>query len=201
MIPDQGRRIDGDDPGASDEARAARRADRDRTRDLLDLAEGRGDVPLLDDDGIEAVLRSARRIAVVGASADPARPSQGVLRTLLRHGYDCVPVNPDATEILGLRAFPTVIAAVEATGPVDVVDVFRRAEMCVPHAEEAVAVGAACLWLQLGIVNREAARIAAAGGLSVVMDRCMAIELGRIGGVGPRPGVGPATADGPRPRA
>ncbi len=162
--------------------RAARRADRARTRALLDLAEGRGTVPLLDDDGIEAVLRATRRIAVIGASGDPYRPSYGVLRTLLRHGYDCVPVNPNERTILGLVAYPTLRDAVAATGPVELVDVFRRPELCVPHAEEAVEVGARCLWLQLGIVSWEAAAIATAGGLSVVMDRCTAIELGRIGG-------------------
>jgi predicted CoA-binding protein len=137
-------------------------------------------VTLLDADGIEAVLRGPRRIAVVGASSNPARPSFGVLRTLVRAGYDCVPVNPRETEIQGLRAWPTLGAAVEATGPVDLVDVFRRSELCPEHAREAVAVGAACLWLQLGVVSWEAAAIAAAGGLSVVMDRCTAIELRRI---------------------
>ena len=74
--------------------------------------------------------------------------------------------------------------AVAATGPFDMVDVFRRPELCVPHAEEAAAAGARVLWLQLGIVNWEAARIAHEGGLEVVMDRCTAIELGRIGGRG-----------------
>jgi predicted CoA-binding protein len=137
-------------------------------------------VPVLDDAGIEAVLRSTRRIAVVGASSNPARASFGVFRTLVRAGYDCVPVNPNEREVQGVAAYPSIVAAVEATGPVDLVDVFRRAELCVPHAEEAVAVGAACLWLQLGIVSWEAARIAGDGGLSVVMDRCTAIELGRI---------------------
>jgi predicted CoA-binding protein len=104
-----------------------------------------------------------------------------VLRTLVRAGYDCVPVNPRETEIQGLRAWPTLGAAVEASGPVDLVDVFRRSELCPEHAREAVAVGAACLWLQLGVVSWEAAAIAATGGLSVVMDRCTAIELRRIG--------------------
>ena len=141
-------------------------------------------MPLLDDAGIEAVLRSTGRIAVIGASGNPARPSHGVLRTLIRAGYDCVPINPNERSVLGIDAFATLGDAVEATGPVDMVDVFRRPELCVPHAEEAVAAGASCLWLQLGIVNWEAARIAAAGGLSVVMDRCTAIELGRIGGRG-----------------
>jgi uncharacterized protein len=95
-------------------------------------------------------------------------------------GYEVVPVNPDETEIAGLRCYPTLAAAVAATGPVEIVDVFRRAELCVPHAEEAVAVGARCLWLQLGIVNLEAARIAHAGGLGVVMDRCTKVEHARL---------------------
>jgi predicted CoA-binding protein len=95
-------------------------------------------------------------------------------------GYEVVPVNPAETEIVGLPCYPTLSAAVAATGPVDLVDVFRRPELCVPHAEEAVAVGARCLWLQLGIVNLEAARIAHAGGLAVVMDRCTKVEHARL---------------------
>jgi uncharacterized protein len=102
-----------------------------------------------------------------------------VFRYLLDQGYECVPVNPNTPEVLGVRSFPSVAAAVAATGPFEIVDVFRRAEFCVPHAEEAVAAGARCLWLQLGVVNWEAATIAAAGGLSVVMDRCTAIEVRR----------------------
>ncbi len=143
---------------------------------MLDLQEGRGPVALLDDDGIGALLRTARRIAVIGASADPGRPSFGVFRTLVAAGYDCVPINPNVPAVLGVASFPTLAEAAAATGPFDIVDVFRRSELCVPHAEEAVASGAGCLWLQLGVVNWEAARIAAAGGLSVVMDRCTAIE-------------------------
>lgn len=148
---------------------------------LFDLAEGRSPVAVLDDPGIAALLRTARRIAVVGASADPGRPSHGVLRYLVDHGYDCVPINPNTPAVLGVPSYPTVVEAVAATGPFDIVDVFRRSELCVPHAEEAVAIGARCLWLQLGVVNWEAARIAAAAGLSVVMDRCTAIEVRRIG--------------------
>ena len=93
-----------------------------------------------------------------------------------------MPVNPNEREVLGLAAYPNLAAAVAATGPVDMVDVFRRSELCVPHAVEAVAAGARVLWLQLGVVNWEAARIARTGGLEVVMDRCTAIEWGRIGG-------------------
>ncbi|MFL5681948.1 MAG: CoA-binding protein [Chloroflexota bacterium] len=142
---------------------------------------------MLDDAGIERVLRASRRIAVVGASADPRRPSFGVFRTLVGAGYDCVPVNPNCDEVSGVPAFGSLGEAVAATGPFDIVDVFRRPELCVPHAREAVAAGARVLWLQLGIVNWEAARIAHEGGLEVVMDRCTAIELGRIGGRGQDP--------------
>jgi predicted CoA-binding protein len=156
--------------------------DRLRLTNLLDLQEGRGPVGLLDDAGIAAVLRDARRIAIVGASPDPTRPSHDVLRYLVHEGYDCVPINPNSPDVMGLPAFPTLREAVDAGGPVDIVDVFRRPESCPAHAEEAVAVGARCLWLQLGVVSWEAARIAVAGGLSVVMDRCTAIEHRRLGG-------------------
>ena len=154
--------------------------ERARARDILDLQEGRGEVTVLGDAGIARVLGTARRIAIVGASPDPRRPSYGVLRYLIHQGYECVPVNPNARDVLGLPAFASVIEAVEASGPVDIVDVFRRSELCLPHAEEAVAVGAGCLWLQLGVVNWEAARIAAGSGLDVVMDRCTAIEHRRL---------------------
>lgn len=116
----------------------------------------------------------------MGASADPGRPSYGVFRYLLDQGYDCVPVNPRVSEVLGVAAHQTVLDAVAATGPFDIVDVFRRSELCEPHAREAVAVGARCLWLQLGVVDWASARIAAAAGLSVVMDRCTAIEVRRV---------------------
>ena len=139
-------------------------------------------MPVLDDAGIAAVLRATRRIAVVGASSDRGRPSFGVFRYLAHNGFDCVPVNPNERDVLGIPAFRTLAEAVAATGPFDMVDVFRRSELCVPHAREAVEAGARCLWLQLGVVNWEAATIAAAGGLSVVMDRCTAIEWRRQAG-------------------
>ncbi|MDQ2965709.1 MAG: CoA-binding protein [Chloroflexota bacterium] len=121
-------------------------------------------------------------MAVVGASADERRPSFEVMRYLLEQGFDCVPVNPNVREILGIVAFPSMTEATRVTGAFDIVDVFRRSELCVPHAEEAVATGAGCLWLQLGVVSWDAARIAHAGGLSVVMDRCTAIEHRRVRG-------------------
>ena len=154
--------------------------DRARIRDILDAQEGRGRIRLLDDAGIGRVLRETRRIAVIGASSNPTRPSHGVFETLLAAGYDCVPVNPGEREVHGRPAFASLADAVRATGPVDLVDVFRRPDACVVHAREAVECGARCLWLQLGIVNWEAARIATDGHLSVVMDRCTAIELRRL---------------------
>jgi predicted CoA-binding protein len=156
--------------------------ERRRARDVLDLQEGRGAVPVLGDDAIAVVLRETRRIAVVGASSKSSRPSFGVFRYLVHQGYDCVPVNPAERDVLGIPAFRTLAEAVAATGPFDMVDVFRRPELCEPHAREAVAAGARCLWLQLGVVNWEAARIAHAAGLLVVMDRCTAIEHRRFRG-------------------
>jgi predicted CoA-binding protein len=134
---------------------------------------------LLDDAGIADLLRSSRRIAVVGASSNPARPSFGVFRTLLAAGYECVPVNPNEAAVLGVPAVAS-LAEAAAGGRIDIVDVFRRAELTEEIARDAVAVGARALWLQLGVVNWESARIAAAGGLAVVMDRCTAIELRRM---------------------
>lgn len=139
---------------------------------------------VLDDAGIAEVLRATRRIAVIGASSDPGRPSFGVFRSLMAAGFECVPVNPNERAVLGVQAFGSLAEAVEATGPFELIDVFRRSESCVAHAEEAVAAGARCLWLQQGVVNWEAAVVASRGGLSVVMDRCTAIEWRRIGGAG-----------------
>lgn len=167
----------------------SRRFERDRARAMLDLEEGRGEVPLLDDAGIAAELRKATQIAVIGASDHPGRPSHGVFRFLLDHGFDAVPVNPNARDVLGVPAFRSLAEAVATTGAFDIVDVFRRSELCVPHAREAVGAGASCLWLQLGVVNWEAARIANEGGLSVVMDRCTAIEWRRL--APDRPDVSP----------
>ena len=158
----------------------AGREDRDWLATLIAVQEGRFPIPLLDDAGIRDLLRSKPRIAMVGASSNPGRPSHGVLQSLRRAGYDVVAVNPRETEIEGEPCYPTVAYAVAATGPVDIVDVFRRPDLCVEHAREAVAVGARCLWLQLGIANAEAARIAHDGGLAVVMDRCTIIEHRRL---------------------
>jgi predicted CoA-binding protein len=155
--------------------------ERARTIAYLDLAEGRGSVPVLDDEGIRELLATSRRIAVIGASDRPGRPSYDVFRHLVSVGYDCVPVNPKVRDVTGIAAFPTLTDAIAATGPFDIIDVFRRPELCADHAREAAAGGAACLWLQLGIVDWEAARIAHDGGLNVVMDRCLSVEWRRLG--------------------
>lgn len=158
----------------------ARRRERDSwTAELLDLEAGRIGFPVLDRDGIGALLASKPRIAIVGASPNPMRPSHGVLVDLQSLGYDVVPVNPTAEDVAGLRCYPTLREAVEATGPVDIVDVFRLPPACPEHAREAVEVGARCLWLQLGIASREAGLIAHAAGLSIVMNRCLAVEAAR----------------------
>jgi hypothetical protein len=151
-----------------------------RARDVLDLEEGRWPVPLLDDRERLDLLSGARRIAVIGASPDRNRPSNGVMRYLQHYGYECVPVNPMAREVLGVTSFPTLEEATRTTGPFDIVDVFRRSEFTPPIAQSAVASGAKALWLQLGVVNWEAARIAHDSGLAVVMDRCAAIEHRRL---------------------
>ena len=151
------------------------------TADLLDLEAGRIGVPVLDRAAIEALLGAEPkpRVAIVGASPSPVRPSHGVLVDLQGLGYDVVPVNPTAEEVAGLRCYPTLADAVAATGPVDIVDVFRLPPACPAHAREAVEVGAKVLWLQLGIASREAGRIAHEGGLAVVMNRCLAVEAMR----------------------
>jgi predicted CoA-binding protein len=147
---------------------------------VLEYQEGRLDNLLLDDGGIAELLRTSRRIAVIGASSKSWRPVHGVMTYLMAVGYDVVPVSPREKEIEGLRCFATLGEAVAETGPVGIVDVFRRAEACPEHAREAVAVGARCLWLQLGIVSADAARIAHEGGLAVVMDRCTKIDHARF---------------------
>ena len=154
--------------------------ERVRARDFLDLQEGRGRMPLLGDVEIRELLQSARRIAVIGASDRPGRPSGEVFAALLRAGYDAVPVTPRFATVHGRAAFPDLATAVAATGEFEIVDVFRRAEDCPAHAHEAVAVGARVLWLQLGIVSWEAAEIARTGGLDVVMDRCISVDRHRL---------------------
>jgi predicted CoA-binding protein len=117
------------------------------------------------------ILRRARTIALVGASPDPSRPSHSVRRYLLRAGYRVLPVTPAAAEVHGIRCVPSLLDLEE---PVDLVDVVRRTEHCPAHAREAVEIGAGALWLQLGIVSREARAIAEGAGLDDVENACTA---------------------------
>jgi predicted CoA-binding protein len=130
------------------------------------------------DAELERLLTSTRTIAMVGASSNPERPSYGVFSRLVRAGYRVIPVNPRETVVQGERAYPSLTAVPE---PIDLVDVFRRPEATPPIADEAVRVGAKVLWLQLGIVNEDAAARARAGGLIVVMDACLAVVVARLG--------------------
>jgi len=131
---------------------------------------------------VRRVLRDCRTIAVVGLSAEWHRPSYFAAKYMQAHGYRIVPVNPKYPTILGETSYPDLKSI---PFPVDLVDVFRKPADCVPVAQEAVAIGAKALWLQIGVVNEEAARIAEAAGLTVVMDRCVKIEYARLfGGLG-----------------
>ena len=140
---------------------------------------------MTSDDAIRAAL-ALRRWAVVGCSPDPGRDSHRIAALLIDRGYDVVPVNPNCEDVLGRRAFPDVGAAA-AEAPIDVVDVFRRSDAAGQHVDEAIEIGASAVWLQLGVIDEEAAGRAATAGLTVVMDRCPAIELPRLGISGPAP--------------
>jgi predicted CoA-binding protein len=132
----------------------------------------------------ERILREFHTWAVVGASPDPARASHGVSRTLISHGYEVVPIYPRDVMIHGLRTVPDLAAAATQRphdAPIEVVDIFRASHRAGAHVDEAIAIGARAVWLQLGVWDEAAAERAAAAGLLVVMDRCPAIDLPRLG--------------------
>ncbi|HYI17324.1 MAG TPA: CoA-binding protein [Solirubrobacteraceae bacterium] len=132
-------------------------------------------------EDVGALLEGTRTWAVVGCSPDPGRDSHRVAALLQRKGFRIIPVNPQGgAEILGERVYPR-LDAIPADAGVEVVDVFRRSEAAGAHVDEAIALGAVGVWLQLGVIDAAAAARARAAGLRVVMDRCPAIELGRAG--------------------
>ncbi len=137
-------------------------------------------MPLTSDADIKALLESARTIALVGASDRPDRPSYGVMATLQRHGYRVIPVNPQITgeHIHGEFVFRELS---QLGDPIDIVDIFRNSAAAGEAVDQAIAIGAKAVWMQLGVVNHEAAARAESAGLKVVMDRCPAIDIPRLG--------------------
>ena len=137
---------------------------------------------MADIPTLRRILRDNKNIAVVGLSANWYRPSFFAAKYLIDHGYNVIPVTPRYDEILGQKCYPTLA---DVPMPIDIVDCFRRSEQILPLAEAAIAVKAKVLWMQLGVINLEAEKIARDAGLDVVMDRCMKIEYARLfGGLG-----------------
>jgi predicted CoA-binding protein len=133
----------------------------------------------MTDDDLTRLLTSTRRIALVGASNKPARPSYEIMQFLLSQGYDVTPVNPGLAgqSILGR----VVVASLDEAAPLDMVDLFRNsAEVAAPVAD-AIRLGAKTIWMQLGVINEDAAKAAREAGLTVVMNRCPAIDIPRLG--------------------
>ena len=137
-------------------------------------------MPLTNDADIRALLEQTRTIALVGASDRPDRPSYRVMATLQAHGYRVIPVNPQITgeHIHGEFVFRDLA---QLGDPIDMVDVFRNSAAAAEAVDQAIAIGAKSVWMQIGVINHEAAARAEAAGLKVVMDRCPAIELPRLG--------------------
>jgi uncharacterized protein len=125
---------------------------------------------------VEFILRNLRTWAVVGCSPDPRRDSHRIAALLMREGYRVIPVNPEIDEVLGERCHPVLPAA----HGIEVVDLFRRSSAVSAHVDEAIAIGAKAVWMQLGVIDHEAAARARAAGLRVVMNRGPAIELPRL---------------------
>ena len=134
----------------------------------------------MNDQTIRDVLTRTQRIALVGASDRPERPSYGVMKYLLDQGYEVIPVSPKLAgkTLLGQQGYATLA---DVPGEIDMVDVFRNSEAAWGVAQEAIAVGAKTLWLQLGVINEQAAVLAQDAGMTVIMDRCPKIEIPRLG--------------------
>jgi uncharacterized protein len=134
-------------------------------------------VPIEDDKVIRDILKTAHTIAVVGASPKPWRDSGSIASYLGGKGYNVVPVNPVYKEVLGMKCYPDLASI---GSPVDIVDIFRNPDEVMPIIDEAIAIGAKTVWMQLGVVNEEAAAKAEAAGIRVIMDRCIAVDHRRL---------------------
>lgn len=136
-------------------------------------------MPLTTDDEIRDLLQSVRTVALVGASDRPERASFGVMETLLKHGYRVFPVNPTIAggHVHGEFVYSNLL---EIREPIDLVDIFRRADALDPIIDDAIAADAKAIWMQLGVINEDAAARAEAAGMKVVMNRCPRIEIGRL---------------------
>ena len=134
---------------------------------------------MTDIVALRRILKTYKRVAIVGLSADWWRPSFFAAKYLLEHGFEVIPVNPKYEEILGQKCYPDLKSI---PTPVDIVDLFQKAERVPLFVDDAIAIGAKVVWMQLGIVNQEAAKKIRDAGLEVVMDRCMKIEYARIFG-------------------
>ena len=134
----------------------------------------------MNDQTIREVLTHTKRIGLVGASDRPERPSYGVMKYLLDQGYEVIPVSPKLAgkTLLGQQGYASLA---DVPGKIDMVDVFRNSEAAWGVAQEAIAVGAKTLWLQLGVINEQAAVLAQDAGMTVIMDRCPKIEIPRLG--------------------
>lgn len=130
---------------------------------------------------IERLLKNSRTVAIVGLSSDEERPSYHVGSYLKEHGYTVIPVNPNEDTVIGEKSYPDLVSV---PVKVDLVDIFRKAEDVPPVVDEAIEIGAKAVWMQLGIVNRQAAAKARKAGLTVVMNRCMFREYERLFGSG-----------------
>lgn len=130
-----------------------------------------------NDADLSRILKDHRVIAIVGLSSNETRPSNIVAKYLMAHGYTVIPVNPAETEILGQKCHASLA---DIPQQVDIVDCFRKSEDIPPLAQAAIDIGAKVLWMQQHVINEDAARIAAAAGLDVVMDRCIKIDHARL---------------------
>jgi hypothetical protein len=134
-------------------------------------------MPVGDDETIRKILQTSKTIAVVGASVKPWRDSNSISLYLAHAGYQVIPINPKYEEVLGMRCYPNLKAVPTS---IDIVDVFRNPDSAESIVDEAIAVKAKTVWMQLGVINEDAARKAEKAGLNVVMDRCILVDHRRL---------------------